>query len=101
MKAVAIYARNSSTTPKLIEHQLHNAHQACSQRGWTVVKRYVDDAASGVSALERLLLDGEHGEFEIVVCTDLTRLNRHAATDDEVTPIDQLKKRGISIIPTK
>jgi site-specific DNA recombinase len=80
---VALYARVSSEEQKqgnTIASQIAELRQFATQRGWTVVDVYVDEAWSGAAlarpALDRLRDDARAKRFDAVLINDVDRLAR-------------------------
>ena len=82
MGKAAIYARYSSEGQRetSIEDQYRNCEQRAKHDGWTVVRRYRDQAISGSTAdrpgYQQMLRDAEARQFDVLLVDDLSRLSR-------------------------
>ncbi|RTM01729.1 recombinase family protein [Ancylobacter aquaticus] len=82
MTRVALYARYSSDNQRdaSIEDQLRQSRDYAERQGWTVVESYIDRAISGASlirpGIQKLMLDVQTGQFDIVLSEALDRISR-------------------------
>ena len=79
---VAIYSRFSTDAQDAtsIKGQVVNCEEVAARNGWTVVKRYSDEAISGSDderpEYQALLSDSEAGDFEGIIVDETSRLTR-------------------------
>ena len=79
---VAIYSRFSTNAQDAtsITGQVVNCEDLAAQNGWTVVKRYKDEAISGSDdtrpGYQALLADSEAGKFDGILVDETSRLTR-------------------------
>src|SRR4029453_15734006 len=83
---VATYARKSTEQTagddaKSVTRQLALARAFATERGWTVVQEYCDDAVSGALTSKlvnraRMLAAAAEGKFSAVIVRDYDRLSR-------------------------
>ena len=79
---VAIYSRFSTNAQDAtsITGQVVNCEDLAAQNGWTVVKRYKDEALSGSDdtrpGYQALLADSEAGDFDGIIVDETSRLTR-------------------------
>ena len=77
----ALYLR-VSTDRQTIENQEIQLRQVAERRGWEVVEIYPDAGISGSKSradrpgLDRMLNDGSHRHFDVVLCWAIDRLGR-------------------------
>ncbi|MGO8796700.1 MAG: recombinase family protein [Candidatus Sulfotelmatobacter sp.] len=83
MKKAVLYLR-VSTLDQNPENQFHDLRQLAAQRGFEIVREYVDHGFSGARVkrpeLDQLLCDARRGQFEVVLvwaCDRLARSTRH------------------------
>ena len=97
----AIYARYSSDQQRdaSIEDQIEVCRRYIDREDWTVAQIYDDRALSGSSAIrpgyQRMLIDGESKQFDVIVVEALDRLGRNLA--DIATLHDRLSFAGIRL----
>jgi site-specific DNA recombinase len=80
----AIYARISREDEGNVDNtdiQVDECLEFIAQQGWVYVDKYVDDNRSAYSGrrrkhYDRLIADIQADKIEIIVCTEMTRLNR-------------------------
>lgn len=79
MKKAVLYLR-VSTTDQNPENQFHDLRQLAAQRGFEVIKEYVDHGYSGARVkrpgLDQLLSDARRGQFDVVLAWACDRLAR-------------------------
>ncbi len=83
MKRAVLYLR-VSTIDQHPENQFHDLHQLAAQRGFEVIREYVDHGFCGARMkrpeLDQLLSDARRGQFEVVLvwaCDRMARSTRH------------------------
>jgi site-specific DNA recombinase len=101
MTRCAIYCRYSTDMQKessLIDQE-REARQYAERHGWTVVGVYADAAMSGGSSnrpdFERLKVDADRGEFDVVLSESLDRLSRNLAVSSQL--LDELDFAGVRL----
>jgi len=98
MKRAALYMR-VSTLDQHPETQLHDLHQMAAQRGYEIVKEYVD-RISGAKArrpgLDQMMADARHGRFDVVLVWASDRIARSVRHYLEV--LDELNRLNIEFI---
>ncbi len=90
MTRAAIYARYSSEGQReaSIEDQARNCEQRAKHEGWSIVKRYKDQAISGTQdengrpGFKTMLRDAEAKLFDVLLVDDLSRLSRDLLTTE-------------------
>src|SRR5690348_16590861 len=99
MKKAVIYAR-VSTMDQHAETQLLDLRQLAAQRGFDIVHEYTDQGISGARArrpaLDEMLRDARHAQFDVVLvwaCDRLARSTRHF-----LEVLDELNHLGIEFI---
>jgi DNA invertase Pin-like site-specific DNA recombinase len=96
---VAIYAR-VSTSDQRPDLQIHELRVLATQRGWTIMGEYVDQAASGSKdrrpELDRLMVDVTRGKIDIVVVWKFDRFAR--SLKHLITALDDFRARGIDFL---
>ena len=99
MKRAALYMR-VSTVDQNPDSQRHDLEQMAQQRGLEIVERYIDHGVSGTRArrpaLDRMLADGRHGRFDVVMVWASDRLARSVKHFVEV--LAELDHLGIAYI---
>ena len=101
MKA-AIYARYSSDkqSDASIDDQIRNCTHYAERFGMKVALRFDDKALSGTSknreGLDKMLYAGMHGEFDVLLVDDLSRMSRTRTETMQI--IERFKFRGIRIV---
>jgi len=79
--------------------QEREARQYAERHGWTVVRVYADAAMSGGSPnrpdFERLKVDADRGEFDVVLSESLDRLSRNLAVSSQL--LDELDFAGVRL----
>jgi len=97
---VALYARVSTLLNQDPELQLIQLRQVAKNRGFTVVKEYVDRGISGGQesrpALNEMMKATVRKDFDFVLVTALDRIGRN--TKHVLTLMDDFHKKGISLI---
>ena len=79
---VAIYARHSSQLQEnSTTDQINRCVKWCQEQGHIIANTFYDEAKSGSAIINRQgihkLIDAAlHGEFEKIICEDLSRLSR-------------------------
>lgn len=103
MRAV-IYARYSSDrqSDTSIEAQIEKCKQYCVEKGYTVIKEYVDRAQSAATdrrpAFQQMFADADNKEFDVVVVYKLDRFARNLY--DSVVYTKRLEQLGIDLEST-
>lgn len=102
-KRVAIYTRVSTTEQAeegySIDEQLRVLREYCNREGYVIYKEYADRGLSGKNvkgrpALQQLLEDAKHKEFDLVLVWKMNRLSRKLT---DLTRIEEfLKKSNIA-----
>lgn len=102
-KRVAIYTRVSTTEQAeegySIDEQLRVLREYCNREGYVIHKEYADRGLSGKNvkgrpALQQLLEDAKHKEFDLVLVWKMNRLSRKLT---DLTRIEEfLKKSNIA-----
>jgi len=98
MLRAALYMR-VSTVDQHPENQAHELRTFAKQRGYEIVREYVDHGVSGVKIrrpnLDRLLNDARRSPFEVVVwsCDRLARSTKHF-----LEVLDELNSLGIQFV---
>ncbi|MFA6258900.1 MAG: recombinase family protein [Candidatus Paceibacterota bacterium] len=103
IKFVAVYARVSTSNQedqKTVEAQLSEVHRHAKERGYVIIKEYVDEGWSGDilarPMLNQLRHDARNRAWDAVLIYDPDRLGRQLFYQQIV--IDELKKIGIEIL---
>ncbi|KKL83004.1 hypothetical protein LCGC14_1979120 [marine sediment metagenome] len=100
MNRIAIYARVSTDKDQHPETQLHALRQYVEQRGWNVVKEYVDTASAkdlrGRTAWRELLDQARKGGIDLVLVTKLDRAFR--STKDTYDGLAYLDQHGVGFV---
>jgi len=103
MRAV-IYAQYSSDrqSDTSIEAQIEKCKQYCVEKGYTVIKEYVDRAQSAATdrrpAFQQMFQDANKKEFDVVVVYKLDRFARNLY--DSVVYTKRLEQLGIALEST-
>ncbi|MDA2911824.1 recombinase family protein [Nitrospiraceae bacterium AH_259_D15_M11_P09] len=92
MTRAAFYARYSSEGQReaSIEDQYRNCERRAMQEGWTVIKRYKDQAISGAydqrgrPGYRQMMADAEARRFDVLLVDDLSRLSRDLVETETV-----------------
>jgi DNA invertase Pin-like site-specific DNA recombinase len=99
MMRAAIYTR-VSTLDQNPQSQLLDLEQLASQRGFAIVKRYVDHGVSGTRArrpgLDEMLADARRARFEVLLvwsCDRIARSTRHL-----LEVLDELSRLQIQFV---
>ena len=102
MNRVAIYARYSSDrqNERSIADQVMLAQRHAAAKGWEIVAIHSDAAISGGAMANRpglntLLMEADHGAFDVVLVEDTDRIARNRAHDAEI--YNRLADAGVSI----
>jgi len=101
MRAI-LYARVTTSDQReaSLDDQLRECEELCKREGFTVVARETDHGMSGESAdrpgYQRVLRAIEHGEADVVVAHELTRLWRSQA--EQYTQVEQFEFRGRHVV---
>ncbi len=102
-KLIAVYGRVSTSTQEIqetIEAQLLEVDKFAKDRGYTIVKKYLDEGWSGDilarPALDELRLDAKKHIWEAVLIYDPDRLGRRYFYQELV--MDELKQIGIETL---
>ena len=83
MKRVVAYARYSSDVQSdtSIEAQLEKIKEYCAQKGYQLVKEYIDRAVSAATdkrpAFQQMIKDAEQRMFDVVIVYKLDRFARN------------------------
>lgn len=103
IKLIAVYGRVSTSAQEIqetIEAQLLEVHKFADERGYTIVKEYLDNGWSGDTiirpALDELRLDAKKHIWEAVLIYDPDRLGRRYFYQELV--MDELKQLGIETL---
>ncbi len=103
VKLIAVYARVSTSAQEVqetIEAQLLEVHKFASERGYTIVKEYLDNGWSGDilarPALDELRLDARKNIWEAVLIYDPDRLGRRYFYQELI--MDELLQLGIQTL---
>ena len=102
---VVAYARFSSAGQReaSIEGQLKSCHEYAEANGFTIIKEYVDRAASATSdqrfSFQQMIEDAEQGRFEAVLVYQLDRFARNRY--DSAIYKGKLKKLGVRVVSVK
>lgn len=98
------YARRSTDMQETsIPDQRAYVEKWAAERGYRVLRWYVDDAISGTSArgreaFERMLRDAEHGrDFDAVLVYDISRFSR-GGTNETGYYLHRLKLAGVEVV---
>lgn len=98
-KKVAIYAR-VSTAEQHHEMQLDGLREFAVQRGWVVVREYVDLGISGSKdrrpQLDELMKDASRRKFDVVLVYKFDRFAR--SVKHLVTALDEFRSLGIDFV---
>jgi DNA invertase Pin-like site-specific DNA recombinase len=98
MKRAAVYTR-VSTLDQHPETQLHDLHQMAAQRGYEIVKEYVD-RISGAKArrpgLDQMMADARRGKFDVILVWASDRIARSVKHFLEV--LDELNRINIEFV---
>src|SRR5690242_6092370 len=99
MMRAAIYTR-VSTLDQNPQSQLLDLEQLASQRGFAIVKRYVDHGVSGTRArrpgLDEMLADARRARFNVLLvwsCDRIARSTRHL-----LEVLDELSRLEIQFV---
>jgi len=90
-----------STDRQTIENQEIQLRQVAERRGWEVVEIYPDAGISGSKSradrpgLDRMLNDGSHRHFDVVLCLAIDRLGRSLI--DLLGTIQHLEAVGVDL----
>ncbi|ABR31333.1 hypothetical protein SU69_07555 [Thermosipho melanesiensis] len=104
MKRAAAYARYSSDrqSDTSIEAQLEKIRKYCEEKGYVVVKEYIDRAQSAATdkriAFQQMFKDAENHEFDVVVVYKLDRFARNLY--DSVVYTKKLEELNIALEST-
>lgn len=102
---VVIYARFSSARQNetSIEAQLEECYNYCKQNNYTVVREYIDRAASAKTDdrpdFQQMILDSSKKLFEGIVVYQLDRFSR--SREDSAHYKHKLKKNGVRVYSAK
>jgi hypothetical protein len=98
----ALYAR-VSTKDQDAQLQLEELRRLAEQRGWTVVKEYVDEGVSGSKAsrpgLDLLMADARAGKLDVVAVWKLDRLGR--SLQHLLRTLDDLSGWGVLFVSAR
>lgn len=89
MTKAAIYTRSSSGNGDCQREELI----AKFGHEYEIIAEYSDDATD-TSGFEKLLEDAAKGKFDVLLCTDLTRLTRQLSSEI----LAALKKAGVRVV---
>lgn len=86
MRTVIYLRRSTARQEKSLDDQRAELTRYASERGYNVVREYVDDAISGDAtekrvAFQRMVRDASSGGFEMVLCWDQDRFGRFDALE--------------------
>ena len=101
MKRAAAYARYSSDVQSdtSIEAQLEKIRKYCQEKGYVIVREYIDRAQSATTdkreAFQKMFQDAEKNIFDIVVVYKLDRFARNLY--DSVVYTKKLEDIGIAL----
>jgi DNA invertase Pin-like site-specific DNA recombinase len=99
-KRVALYARVSTTHGQSTDLQLDELRTMAKQRGWDVVREYVDVGVSGTKdkrpELDQLYDDMRRGRLDVVAVWRYDRFAR--SLKSLVLALDEMKARGIEFV---
>jgi len=104
LRRAAAYARYSSDrqSDTSIEAQLEKIHKYCEEKGYVVVKEYIDRAQSAATdkrvAFQQMFNDAENHEFDVVVVYKLDRFARNLY--DSVVYTKKLEELNIALEST-
>ena len=98
---VALYARTSTTDkgqdPEL---QLEDLRRLAAQRGWTIIREYVDAGISGTKdarpALDALMEDARRGRFDVVAVWRFDRFAR--STQHLLRALEEFRALGVDFV---
>ncbi|WOS64637.1 recombinase family protein [Sinorhizobium fredii] len=102
MTKVAIYARYSSDKQReaSIEDQIRLCEERAAREGWTVTRRYKDQAISGASlmraGIQALMQDAQDRKFDLVLTESLDRISRDQ--EDIAGVYKRLRFAGVSML---
>lgn len=102
MTRVALYARYSSDKQReaSIEDQIRLCEERARREGWTLVRRYKDQAISGASlmrpGIQALMQDAQGGAFDLVLTESLDRISRDQ--EDIAGLYKRLRFAGVDIL---
>ncbi|RLA98117.1 MAG: recombinase family protein, partial [Deltaproteobacteria bacterium] len=101
MKRAVAYARYSSDVQSdtSIEAQLEKIKEYCAQKGYQLVKEYIDRAVSAATdkrpAFQQMIKDAEQRMFDVVVVYKLDRFARNLY--DSVVYTKKLEEAGVAL----
>lgn len=103
MKCV-IYARVSTTREEQqnsLQNQISLAESVAKDKGFTIVDKYVDNGISGAglknrTGLNKLLLDLEKKDINVVIAKSVSRLGRN--TVQSLQTAEQIERKGVRLI---
>jgi len=101
---VGIYARVSTTGHgQDVGLQVGELRQVAEQRGWAVLREYIDEGISGAQesrpALDAMLEDARLGRLDLVVVWKLDRLGR--SLQHLLLVLDELTRLGVQFVSVR
>ncbi len=87
-----------------LDAQRHSTHACIQQRGWTLVREYVDAGHSAKAnahrpGFEQMMADAALGLFDVVVVDKVDRFYRHLK--GLLTALDELNSYGVTVTSVK
>ena len=99
MKRAILYMR-VSTADQTTDNQAHDLKQMAQQLGLVFVEQYIDHDISGTRSrrpgLDRMMVDGRKGKFDVVLVWACDRLAR--STKHFLETLDELNRLGIEFV---
>lgn len=104
MLKCAIYARVSTKREEQknsLQNQLHLGESIAKEKGFTVVKCYIDDGKSGSgfknrSGIQDLIKDAQAGIFDVVIAKSVSRLGREVV--QSLQTADKIERSKVRLI---
>jgi DNA invertase Pin-like site-specific DNA recombinase len=99
----AVYLRRSSNKQEdSIERQRSTVLPHCERRGYRLAGEYRDEGIAGDafgkrSGFQRLLADARAGEFDVIVCDEISRLSRQKFTEFMALVAYPLEQAGVTV----
>lgn len=100
----AVYARVSTKRDEQrnsLKNQIAFTTGLVAEKGWQLVKTYVDDGISGTTfskreAIQQLIYDAKRKRFDVVIAKSVSRFGRNSV--ESMTVADELERLGIRLI---
>lgn len=100
VKKVAIYVRVRNTKKRaLLEKQLVSLRTFCQQSGFETVREYIDVGTDNRQAMQMLIEDASHGEFDTVMVDRVGRISENCIA--ALSFSNRLQEFGVGVYAVK